>query len=44
MEVHKLEESEEGVTVPVIVGSSEEAGTEASGMRASKISESRKGE
>ena len=44
MEVYKLEEFEEEVTVLVSVGSPEEAGTEAPGVRAAKSSESRKGE
>ena len=43
MEVHRLEESKKGAVL-VVVGSPEEAGRAASGVRAAKSSESKKGE
>ena len=44
MEVYQLEESDEEVTVLVGVESQKKAGREAPEMRATKSSESRKGE
>ena len=44
MEVYQMEESEEEVTVLVGVESPKKAGRAASGVRAAKSSESRKGE